>query len=108
LADIVIKYGRHPEDTGSSIVQVCIMTEHLRQYKRHSIDHSRDIRSKYGFDAMLHRRRKLLKYMKRNEYPDYKRIMTDLGLSEEVMASVGREAGRKVRGFFGTHQTNRG
>src|SRR4051794_20488502 len=51
LANMRLKYGRNPLDTGSAEVQVAMLTERLKGYDRHMITHKADIATRRGFLA---------------------------------------------------------
>ena len=89
LANLREKYGRKPHDTGSPEVQVAMLTERLKGYDRHMLVHRSDISSRRGFLAAWHRRRKLLKYLRRTKYDTYAYIMRELNLNEADIDTVG-------------------
>jgi small subunit ribosomal protein S15 len=89
IANLAAKYGRKPHDTGSPEVQIAIMTERLKGYDRHMVEHKSDINSRRGFLATWHRRRKMLKYLRRTKYETYAYIMKELQLRESDIDSVG-------------------
>jgi small subunit ribosomal protein S15 len=89
IANLAEKYGRKPYDTGSPEVQVAVLTERLKGYDRHMVEHKSDINSRRGFLAIWHRRRKLLKYLRRTKYETYAYMMKELQLREADIDSVG-------------------
>lgn len=89
LANLRAKYGRNDLDTGSTEVQVAMLTERLKGYDRHMITHKSDIAGRRGFLAVWHRRRKLLKYLRRTRYETYAYMMQELQLSEADIDNVG-------------------
>ena len=98
IVNLVDRYGRKPYDTGSSEVQVAVLTERLAGYDRHMVEHKSDINSRRGFLAIWHRRRKLLKYLRKTKYETYAYIMKELGLRESEIDSYGldRTSGTQV------------
>ena len=89
LENLRAKYGRKPLDTGSPEVQVAMLTERLKGYDRHMVTHKSDIASRRGFLAIWHRRRKLLKYLRRTKYETYAYMMRELNLKETDIDNVG-------------------
>lgn len=89
LENLRAKYGRKPYDTGSPEVQVAMLTERLKGYDRHMVTHSADIASRRGFLAVWHRRRKMLKYLRRTKYETYAYMMRELQLKESDIDNVG-------------------
>jgi len=73
-------FQRRPGDTGSSAVQVIALTTRIQQMQTHLAKHKKDKSSKRGLDRMYVRRRKLLDYMERKEFDDYRKVVKTLGL----------------------------
>lgn len=73
-------FQRRPGDTGSSAVQVIALTTRIQQMQTHMGKHKKDNSSKRGLDRMYVRRRKLLDYMERREFDDYRKVVKTLGL----------------------------
>jgi small subunit ribosomal protein S15 len=76
----VKKYGTSENDTGSSRVQVAILTERINYLNDHFRVHKKDHHSRRGLLKMVGRRRRLLKYMKRSDVDGYRRVVQELGL----------------------------
>eukprot|EP00455_Lapot_gusevi_P021796 TRINITY_DN2278_c0_g5_i1.p1 TRINITY_DN2278_c0_g5~~TRINITY_DN2278_c0_g5_i1.p1 ORF type:complete len:217 (+),score=63.52 TRINITY_DN2278_c0_g5_i1:57-653(+) len=73
--NLVEKLGAHEFDTGSTGVQIAILTEKIRNLAEHMRFHHGDIHSRRGLEAMLHRRRKLMWYLRRKDYPTYAKVI---------------------------------
>jgi small subunit ribosomal protein S15 len=73
-------FQRHDGDTGSSAVQVIALTTRIQQMQVHMSKHKKDNHNKRGMDRMFVRRRKLLDYMERREFDEYRRVVKTLGL----------------------------
>jgi small subunit ribosomal protein S15 len=58
----VRKYGQHEKDTGSSRVQVALLTERINSLTEHFRVHAKDFHGQRGLLRMVHRRRRLLEY----------------------------------------------
>jgi len=67
-------------DTGSSAVQVVALTTRIQQLQTHFSTHKKDKHSKRGMDALYVRRRKLLDYMERKDFENYRKVVKTLGL----------------------------
>lgn len=71
--DLVKTYQKHAKDTGSSLVQVAILSERIAHLTEHLKMHKKDDHSRRGLYKLVGKRRKLLNYMKANEAVDYKK-----------------------------------
>ena len=77
----IIKNFKQSElDTGSSEVQVAILTARIKDLTDHFKKNKKDNHSRRGLLAMVNRRRKLLDYMKRRTPEGYTKIIGDLGI----------------------------
>ena len=77
---IVGDYKTHGSDTGSSQVQVALLTQRINELTEHFKTHKKDNHSRRGLLKMVSRRRKLLDYMKRRDINEYHDIIQKLGL----------------------------
>jgi small subunit ribosomal protein S15 len=78
--EVVDGFRVHEKDSGSPDVQVALLTERIRYMTEHMKTHPKDFHSRRGLVAMVNRRNKLLKYLRR-EYPErYKALIDRLGL----------------------------
>ncbi|MGF1655431.1 MAG: 30S ribosomal protein S15 [Verrucomicrobiales bacterium] len=71
---------RHDRDTGSSDVQVAKLTSRIIQLTEHLKEHPKDFASRRGLLMMVAKRRRLLDYLKRTDFPRYTTILQTLGL----------------------------
>jgi small subunit ribosomal protein S15 len=76
----VLKYGTHSTDTGSTRVQVALLTERIKYLNDHFRSHKNDHHGRRGLLKMNGKRRRLLNYLKRTDVDDYRKILQDLGL----------------------------
>jgi small subunit ribosomal protein S15 len=76
----VAKYRRSDADTGSSRVQVALLTERINYLTDHFRGHPKDHHSRRGLLKMVGKRRRLLDYMKRTDIEGYRQIIQELGL----------------------------
>ena len=70
----------HDKDTGSSEVQIAMLTARISHLTEHLKTHRKDFHSRRGLLMMAARRRKLLDYLKKNELKRYQTIVEKLGL----------------------------
>jgi small subunit ribosomal protein S15 len=81
-AAIVEQYKRAEKDTGSPEVQVSLMTGRIKYLTEHFKINKKDFHSKRGLQALVNKRRKLLKYLKRNDQARYQTLIQSLGLRD--------------------------
>ncbi|MCH6556517.1 MAG: 30S ribosomal protein S15 [Chloroflexi bacterium] len=70
----------HASDTGSSDVQVALLTERIRYMTDHLRTHRKDHHSQRGLMKIVGRRRRLLRYLSRREPDRYKALIAALGI----------------------------
>jgi small subunit ribosomal protein S15 len=78
--DIITKYRTHTTDTGSTQVQVALLTERINELTGHLKQHRKDFDSRSGLLKLVGRRRRLLNYLSSTEPDTYKDLIKDLGL----------------------------
>ncbi len=76
--EVIKEYQINEKDTGSSEVQVAILTSRIVQLTEHLRTHRKDYHSRRGLIAMTSRRRKLLDYMKRKDLNRYNELIQRL------------------------------
>lgn len=79
-SSVIAEYRINDKDTGSSEVQIALLTARIKHLTEHLRTHAKDFHSRRGLIAMTSRRRKLLDYLKRNELPKYDEMVKRLGL----------------------------
>lgn len=79
-AEIVKDFQRKEGDTGSSEVQVALLTFRINDLTPHFRANVKDHHSRRGLLAMVSRRRRLLDYLKRTDSASYRTLITRLGL----------------------------
>lgn len=77
---IVTDYKTHDKDTGSSQVQIALLTQRINELTEHFKVHKKDNNSRRGLLKMVSQRRKLLDYLKRQDINEYHIIIKKLGL----------------------------
>lgn len=79
-AELVKKYQRKKDDTGSTEVQITLFTAKINSLSKHLKAHQKDSDSKRGLLIMVGKRRRLLTYLKKTDPKQYEKILVDLGL----------------------------
>ena len=77
---VVSDFGRAQADTGSTEVQVALLTERLTELSEHFKVHKQDHHSRRGLFKIVSRRRRLLDYLAANDYGRYQELIKRLGL----------------------------
>jgi small subunit ribosomal protein S15 len=78
--EIVAKYGRGENDTGSAEVQVALLTARINELTEHLREHKKDHHSRRGLLMLVGKRRRLLQYLQRSDLERYRELIKDLGL----------------------------
>ena len=78
--DLVTKYQTHKNDTGSTEVQVAILTKKISDLTKHLKGNKKDFDSRRGLLLMVGKRRRLLNYLKKVNEERYTKVIADLGL----------------------------
>ncbi len=79
-ANITKEYRLHAKDTGSTELQIAILTEHIRQLTDHLRVPKKDVHSRRGLVNMVSRRRRLLNYLTSEDVGRYQSLIARLGL----------------------------
>jgi small subunit ribosomal protein S15 len=78
--EIIKKFGRDENDTGSSRVQVALLTARITYLTEHFKTHKHDHHSRRGLMKMVGSRRDLLNYIKKNNINEYRSLIKELGI----------------------------
>jgi small subunit ribosomal protein S15 len=78
--EIIAEYRRDENDTGSSEVQIAILTERIAELTEHLKVHAKDNHSRRGLLKMIGKRRNLLNYLAKTDVERYRAIVAKLGL----------------------------
>jgi small subunit ribosomal protein S15 len=78
--EIISEYKTHDKDTGSSEVQIALLTARINHLTEHLRVHRKDFHSRRGLLQMASRRRKLLDYVKRHDLAKYQDLLKKLNL----------------------------
>jgi len=79
-ADLLSKYQTHKTDTGSTEVQVVVLTKKIAELTKHLKEHKHDFDSRVGLLKMVGKRRRLLNYLKKSDETTYADLIADLKL----------------------------
>ena len=78
--EVISKYGKDGNDTGSTEVQVAMLTAQLQNLSEHLQTHKKDHHSRRGLLKMVGQRKRLLSYLEKKDYDGYKELIQSLGL----------------------------
>lgn len=79
-SQILKKFKRSELDTGSSEVQVALLTARINELTEHFKVHKKDVHSQRGLVTLVNRRRKLLDYLKRKDTKKYDSLIKELDI----------------------------
>jgi len=78
--EIIKEYKKHDNDTGSSEVQIALLTRRIKDLTEHFKIHKHDHHSRRGLLKLVGQRRRLLDYLKRKDYARYRAVIGSLGI----------------------------
>jgi small subunit ribosomal protein S15 len=78
--EIVARFGASDADTGSTRVQVALLTERIAHLTEHLRTHKKDHHSRRGLLMLVGQRRRLLNYLQRKDLEGYRALIKELGL----------------------------
>jgi len=79
-ASLIAKFAQNPGDTGSTEVQVALLTERINRLSSHLTANSNDMSAKRGLLALVGQRKRLLSYLEDRDKARYKALIEKLGL----------------------------
>jgi small subunit ribosomal protein S15 len=79
-SEIIQNFRMHDTDTGSTDVQVALLTQRINELTGHFKTHTKDHHSRRGLLKMVGQRRRLLDYMKRRDAERYRQVIERLGI----------------------------
>ena len=77
---IIKKFGKDKNDTGSSEVQVALLTQRISELTEHLKIHKKDKHTRRGLVALVSQRKKLLKYLIRSDSDSYLKLVKELSI----------------------------
>ena len=75
---LIEKFKEHVEDTGSTAVQIALLTERISYLTEHLKQHKKDFHSRRGLLILVGRRRRLISYLKSKDYQSYEEVAKEL------------------------------
>lgn len=78
--ELIEKFKTKTGDTGSTSVQIAILTERINSLADHFKDHKKDIHSRRGLLSLVGKRRRLLTYLKKKDEEQYSNLIKELKL----------------------------
>jgi len=88
---IIKKFQTHENDTGSSEVQIAILTEEIKMLTEHLRQHRKDFSSRRGLIKKVNERRKLLRYLEREDEQSYLEMIKKLNLKPVKKIAIKEE-----------------
>jgi len=79
---LIKEYAVHPKDTGSSDVQIALLSKEIDALVLHLKEHPKDFHSKRGLVSMVIKRKKLLAYLQTEDEKRYKEVIKKIGLKK--------------------------
>jgi small subunit ribosomal protein S15 len=80
VTSIISKFGKNEKDTGTSEVQIALLTKRINQLTEHCKQFKKDRSSQRGLLILVGKRRRLLKYLQRTGLEKYRALIKELGL----------------------------
>ena len=78
--EVVKEFGKNEKDTGSSAVQVAMMTKKISELTEHLKANKKDFATKRGLLMMVEKRKRLLAYIKSQNLDEYRELIKKLGI----------------------------
>ena len=78
--EIIEKFGKNTQDTGSAEVQIALLTDRISHLTGHLKVHPKDVHSRVGLLKLIGKRRRLLNYVKNRNVDDYRNLIEKLGI----------------------------
>ena len=77
---LVSEYRTHEGDTGSPEVQIALLSKRIEGLTKHAQRNAKDHHTRLGLQKMVQKRRRLLRYLERQDFDRYKAVISKLGL----------------------------
>ena len=82
--EIVTKYGKNEKDSGTSEVQIALLTKRINDLTEHFDKHAKDHHSRRGLLMMVGKRRRLLDYLIKKDIERYRTIIKELNIHHKL------------------------
>jgi small subunit ribosomal protein S15 len=79
-APTLLKHRTHESDTGSTTVQIAVLTERINYLTEHFRTHKKDHHGRQGLLRLVGKRRRLINYMRKSDVDGYRKLVQELGL----------------------------
>lgn len=83
-AELIAKFGKNAQDSGSAEVQVAILSERIRNLTEHLKTHPKDHHTRRGLLMLVGKRRRLLVYIKERDILEYRELIKKLGIRDNI------------------------
>lgn len=80
--EVIKKFGKDEKDTGSTAVQIALLTKRIEDLQGHFKTHKKDNHSRTGLLQIVSDRKKLLAYLKKSDLQAYTKLVKDLKLRD--------------------------
>ena len=78
--NIINEFSKNDKDTGSTGVQIAVLTERIKNLTEHFKSHNKDNHSKRGLVALVNKRKKLLNYLSKKNKSEYSELIKKLNI----------------------------
>jgi len=78
--EIIKKFGCNEKDSGSVSVQIALLTERINYLTEHLKNYKKDFQTRRGLLKLVNRRRRLLKYLEKYNFEEFKKVVKELGI----------------------------
>jgi small subunit ribosomal protein S15 len=78
--ELIDKFGANAQDTGSTKVQIAMLTQRINELTEHLRTHAKDHHSRRGLLKLVGRRRRFLNYLQKHDLEGYRSLIKELGL----------------------------
>ena len=95
--EIIKKFKTHKNDTGSSEVQIAILTEEVKELTEHLKEHKKDFSSRRGLVKKLNQRRKLLRFLERDNFESFEKLIKKLSLKVTRISELCSDIGKRIK-----------
>ena len=94
--EIIKKFKIHKNDTGSAEIQIAILSEEVKELTEHLKLHKKDFSSRRGLVKKLNQRRKLLRFLERDNNDSFSKVVDQLNIKITKVASITLEEERRI------------
>jgi small subunit ribosomal protein S15 len=82
-AELIKEFGKSTTNTGSTTVQIALLSERIAHLTEHLKGHQKDFHSRRGLLMMVSKRNRLLKYLQASQLDEYRKLTEQLGLRQK-------------------------